>query len=289
VEETIVRLPFPATTRTSALAPTQRVANVAHRGASADAPENTLAAVRQAIAGDSDLVELDVQRSKDGALVLLHDTTLARTTDVRRVFPNRAPWLVSDFSLAEIQRLDAGGWKSRDHAGERVPTLAEVIEVVRRSRVGLQLELKAVALHPGIVPETVATLRETPGYVARATAARRLVVQSFDHEAMHAHKELEPSVPVGLLGAPARYLLPELATWADQVNPSHWAADASYVAAVHDQGMACLVWTVNRVAAMRRVLNMGVDGVITDRPDVLHRVLAGRFSSHDSVPTLAAG
>lgn len=251
------------------------VVNVAHRGASAYAPENTLAAVRKAIGRDSDLVELDVHRSADGALVLLHDTTLTRTTNVRQVFPHRAPWLVGDFSLPEIRRLDAGSWKSQDFAGERVPTLAEAIEVLRPSRAGLLLELKAVALYPGIVPEVVAALREVPGYVESATEANRLVVQSFDHGAMWEHKALEPAVPVGLLGTPAPERLARLATWAACVNPSLWSADAAYVAAVHRHRMGCLVWTVNRASAMRRALQMGVDGVITNRPDVLQRVRDG--------------
>jgi glycerophosphoryl diester phosphodiesterase len=84
---------------------------------------------------------------------------------------------------------------------------------------------------------------------------------------------LAPSVPVGLLGTPARGRLSALATWADQINPRYWSADASYVAAVHEHGMDCLVWTVNRASAMRRALQMGVDGIITDRPDRLHEVL----------------
>ncbi len=257
----------------AAIPPVRRVVNVAHRGASAYAPENTLAAVRKAIGRDSDLVEVDVHRSRDGALVLLHDTTLTRTTNVREIFPDRAPWLVGDFTLAEIRRLDAGSWKWPADAGEKVPTLAEAIDVLHPSRAGLLLELKAVALYPGIVAEVAAALRERPGYLESATRAGRLVVQSFDHEAMLDHKALEPAVPVGLLGSPARERLPVLATWADYVNPGMWSADASYVAAVHRHRMGCLVWTVNRASAMRRALHMGVDGVITNRPDVLQRVI----------------
>lgn len=254
-----------------------QVLNVAHRGASAHAPENTLSAVRLGIARDADLVELDVQRSKDGALVLVHDTTLTRTTNVQQLFPDRAPWLVGDFTHEEILRLDAGSWKSPNFAGEKVPTLAEAIEVLWPSRAGLLLELKAATLYPGIVPEVAYAMQDIRGYVESATAARRLVVQSFCHTAMNDYKALEPSVPVGLLGTPTRAQLPELATWADQINPSHHTVDAAYVAAVHRTGMACMVWTVDRVPAMRRALDMGVDGVITNRPDVLHGVLLDRI------------
>ena len=251
---------------------------VAHRGASSEAPENTLAAVRRAIARDADLVEVDLQRTKDGALVVMHDTTLARTTDVRRLFPRRSPWLVSDFTADEIAGLDAGSWHSRDFAGERVPTLEQLVDVLRPARTGLLLELKAVALHDGLARDVAKALRAIPGYVDPAAASGRLVVQSFDHDAMREHKALEPTVPVGVLGTPPRAELGALATWADQVNPVHWSVRRSYVETVHRHGMRCLVWTVNRREHMRRALSLGVDGVITNHPATLreHVVRAGQ-------------
>ena len=251
------------------------VLNVAHRGASAHAPENTLAAVRAAVARGADLVELDVQRSRDGALVLLHDESLARTTNVEQVYPGRAPWRVADLTYDELARLDAGSWKSREHVGEPVPTLGEAVEVLRGSRTGLLLELKAPHLHPGMVGEVVAALQAVPGYVDEAVAAGRLVVESFDLAAVRRHRALDPRIPVGVLGSPPRSALPHLATWADQVNPHHRRVDPAYVAQLHDLGLECLVWTVNHPAAMRRAVRLGVDGVITDRPDVLRRTLLG--------------
>jgi len=259
---------------------------VAHRGASEAAPENTLAAVRAAVARDSDLVEVDVQRSRDGALVLVHDTTLTRTTDVRRVFPGRAPWRVSDLTYDEMLRLDAGSWHSARFAGERIPTLQDAIEVVRRTRAGLLVELKLPALHPGIVADVSAALRRSAAPLHRGGGEKRLVVQSFDHSAVRAFKALAPDVPVGLLGAPPEATLRALGTWAEQVNPSYRVTDAAYVAAVHDAGMACLVWTVDRASSMRRALRMGVDGVITNRPDRLTEVLAGQGSRRTSLRML---
>lgn len=253
-----------------------RILNVAHRGASWEAPENTLTAVRRAVDLGADKVEVDVQRSSDGALVLMHDTTLVRTTNVTKVFPGRAPWRVADFTLDELLRLDAGSWKSALFAGEVIPTLDQVIALLHDAGVGLLLELKEPELYPGIVDDLVATMREVPGYVSSAVAARRLVVQSFNFAVMKHHKTVAPAVPVGLLGAPARTNLPVLATWADQVNPSHLSIEKSYVDAVQRLGMGCLVWTVNRGPAMRRALRIGVDGVITNRPCLLRRVLVTR-------------
>jgi glycerophosphoryl diester phosphodiesterase len=252
---------------------------VAHRGASADAPENTLSAVRAALVRDSDQIEVDVQRSKDGALVVMHDTTLSRTTNVRALFPNRAPWLVGQFTYAELARLDAGSWKGPQFAGEKIPTLEQVVDVVRRSRSGLLLELKAPALYPGIVREVTTALAQPAGYLHSAIAAGRLVVESFSREAIWHCKTAEPSIPVGLLGTPSPADLPALASWVDQVNPGYRAADAGYVSAVHQAGLRCLVWTVDRPRAMRRAVRARVDGVITNRPDVLHQVLVERITA----------
>lgn len=250
-------------------------ANVAHRGASASAPENTLAAVRRAIAHDADLVEFDVQRTRDGALVLMHDPTLERTTDVRRVFPGRGPWRVADFSYDELQRLDAGSWRSPEQSGERIPLLSDALDVLGLSEVGALVELKLPGLYPGIVDELAAALRAGLRRPDRTSTAGRLVVQSFDVAAMRALREAAPHLSIGVLGSQPTAWLPELARWADQVNPHHVWVDRSYVEQVHDAGLECFVWTVNRIAPMRRALSFGVDGVITDRPDLLHQVRLG--------------
>ncbi|MEP7740152.1 glycerophosphodiester phosphodiesterase family protein [Nocardioides sp. 31GB23] len=252
------------------------VANVAHRGAMGHAPENTMAAFELGVEMGSDLVEADVQRSKDGVLVLVHDTTLARTTDVEEVFPDRAPWRVGDFTYAEMQQLDAGSWFSEEYAGEPIPTMAEMVQQLRRGRAGILMEVKSPALYPGIEQQVADELASFPGYLTSAVRSERLVVQSFDWASMARYHEIQPSVPVGLLGRPAESLLPELSTWADQINPSFRSFDAAYVAAVHDAGMEVHTYTVNERADMHLVLDRGVDGVITNFPDVLEDVLAER-------------
>lgn len=239
--------------------------NIAHRGASRRAPENTLAAVRRAVDHAADRVEVDVHRTRDGELVVVHDTDLVRTTDARRVLPHRGPWRVGELSLAEIRRLDAGAWKGRRWAGERVPTLGEVLGTLAGTGVGLQLELKAPWLYPGVVVELAAVLDEADDV--------DVVVQSFDFAAMKELKARRTDQRVGLLGSPPVAHLPALATWADQLNPHCWAAETRYVDAIHAAGMECMVWTVDRPSAMRRVLRAGVDGVITNRPRRFGKVL----------------
>jgi glycerophosphoryl diester phosphodiesterase len=135
------------------------------------------------------------------------------------------------------------------------------------------LEIKAPELYTGIEAEISAALRESRGYVQSAVGQDKLVVQSFNFDSMKTFTELEPTIPVGLLGTPTIDQLPELATWADQVNPYHTSIDAAYVAEVHRLGMDVLVWTVNSEADMVRAIELGVDGVITNHPDVLNTLL----------------
>jgi glycerophosphoryl diester phosphodiesterase len=237
------------------------VANVAHRGASAHAPENTIAALRLAARQGADAFEIDVQETRDHELILMHDSTLARTTDAETVFPDRSPWRVADFTLDEIRRLDAGSWFGAAFAGERVPTLAEALRAMRGTDLGLLLEIKAPQLYPGIERRTVLELRRSWD--------GPLVVQSFDWESMRAFHELMPGVPIGLLGTPRAGELPELAEFAGQINPPYADVTPEYVRAVQDLGMQLFTWTVDDPEVMRRLASYRVDGIITNKPDVL--------------------
>lgn len=245
------------------------VATIAHRGASAYAPENTLAAVRLGIRMRSDLVEIDVQQTKDGELVVVHDNTLERTTDAEQKFPDRGPWRISDFTLAEIRTLDAGSWKAPEFAGERVPTLAEVLDVLHRSPSGLLLEAKSPELYPGITERIADELRSRPSWVRPDHKARHLVVQSFNWDFIRDFHGLLPRVQVGVLGAPSVAELAEVATYSNQVNPHHGQATPEYIEAVHAHGMRINPYTVNEAPLMRTLIDRGVDGIISDRPDVL--------------------
>lgn len=241
------------------------VLTIAHRGASAHAPENTLAALRTAIDLHCDLAEVDVQRTRDGVLVLVHDTGLGRTTGRRRA--------VGDVTYTELVGLDAGSWFSSEHAGEPVPTLEQALDVLDGSGTGLLLEVKHPARYPGVAVDIARTLRARRGYVESGTC----VVQSFDHSVMHEVARLLPEVAIGLLGQPPVTRLPALATWATHVNPRHHRATSAYVDAVHAAGLHCLVWTVDRAADIERAIDLGVDGVISNRPDVVSRVLGDRL------------
>ena len=253
---------------------------IAHRGASAYAPENTLAAVDRAAALGIDWVENDVQRTKDGELVVLHDDSLQRTTDVEEVFPGRAPWKVKDFTAAEIARLDAGSWFDPAYTGTRVPTLEQFVDRVEQNRQKLLLEIKNPQLYPGIEQETLKLLGNE-GWLDRRHLEGRLVVQSFSADSVRTVHALKPAVKTGFLGTPPVADLPAYAAFTDQINPSHGFLSAGYVTAVHaldgahGKPLEVLTWTVNDAAAARRVAGFGVDGIITNTPDVVRDAVGG--------------
>jgi glycerophosphoryl diester phosphodiesterase len=253
---------------------------IAHRGASAYAPENTLAAVDKAADLGIRWVENDVQRTRDGRLVVLHDDNLRRTTDVEEVFPDRAPWKVRDFTMAEIARLDAGSWFAPAYAGARVPTLGQYVRRVERNHQKLLLEIKNPALYPGIEQQTLKILANE-GWLDRRHLANRLIVQSFSVDTVRAVHELKPGVKTGLLGTPNMADLPVLARYADQINPSHSTLSAGYVSAVqaftgpHGKPLEVFAWTVDDAEAAVRVTRYGVDGIITNKPDVVRDAVSG--------------
>ncbi|MDL4815292.1 glycerophosphodiester phosphodiesterase [Actinomadura opuntiae] len=253
-----------------------KVLDVGHRGAAAYAPENTLASFRTAKSRHADMFELDVQQTKDHKLVIMHDSTLARTTDVEHVYPKQKPWKVSQLTLKQIKKLDAGSWYSKKYKHERVPTLDEVLSAMSGSGVGMLLELKSPALYPGIEGRVAAALKRHRSYWLGAKAApsqRRLVVQSFDWASVKRfHKDL-PGVPTGLLGKPKAADLKKLKSYADLINPSYGDLTKTYVKQVHAAHLHLLTWTVNNKTKMAKAVDLGVDGIITNKPDVLHTVL----------------
>lgn len=258
---------------TAAAADSHRVANIAHRGSGAMAPENTLASVRLALQQGADYIENDIMRTSDGKLVIMHDLTLARTTNVEQVFPDRAPWNVQDFTLAEVKRLDAGSWFSASYAGQRVPTLREWVEAVG-SRAGMLLEAKDPWAFPGIELDIDKELRSIPAF-GKALASGRVIMQAGDEPWLRSYHDLAPDVPVGLLyyTRPTDEQLVSASTWLDSVHPALGNIDQAIVDRAHALGLDIHVWTVNFGGDMSRGIAWGVDGIITDYPSVLRDIL----------------
>lgn len=247
---------------------------IGHRGSAGIAPENTLAAIALAREHAPDFVEIDVQLSADGVPVIMHDATVARTTDVAKVFPDRARDPVTSLTYAELRQLDAGAWYGDAYAGERIPTLREVLEHTYPA-LGMVIELKHPTSSPGLVRAVVDELASDPRWDALA-ARGRLTAISFDAAAVYEFHELRPDIPVMVLGAvPASDgELAAIADWAAAWGADYRTLDPADVTRVHDAGMRMNAYTVNCPDAMGDVIALGADMVTSDFPGVLVDVLA---------------
>lgn len=234
---------------------------IAHRGASAQAPENTLAAFRRALELGVDAVELDVHLSADGEPVVLHDSVVDRTTD--------GTGLVRDMPLAVLRRLDAGRWFGEAFAGERIPTLGEALEALRRVRVIVEIKNGPI-YYPQIADRVVA--------VARAVGHPAVTFSSFDHPVLLEVRRVDPAAETAVLfmGRPVDPVALAAAAAARRLH-AHWMwVTADVVAAAHRAALAVEVWPVDDPAHMVHVAALGVDGIVTSYPDRLQAVLAGR-------------
>jgi len=232
---------------------------VGHRGAAGRAPENTMASVRAAIEDGADWVEIDVQETLDGEVVVIHDSDFMKLAGV--------PLKVWDGTLEEVRGVDIGSWFDPGFAGERVPTLREVLEAVRSSDARLVIELKYYG-HDQALEQRVVDL------VERAGMAERVAIMSLKYAGVQKVRQLRPDWTVGLLSATAIGDLSRMD--ADFLAVNLGMAKPSFIRRAHRAGKKVFVWTVNDAVTMSRVLSLGVDGVITDEPAMARRVLADR-------------
>ena len=267
-----------------------RIDVVAHRGASGDAPENTLAAIREAAGQDADWAEIDVVMSKDGVPVLLHDTNLARTTDVEAKFPDRAPWLVEDFTVAELKQLDAGSWFDARFAGEPVPTFREALLAFDEYDLGLWLEIKSPERYPGVEAAMAEVLRTTPGgWLTAPDRSEFFKATSFNFDSLRAFaEEIDHAVPVGGIASTVAddATLRELATWMEYYIVDHLRLQEDDIARLDAAGLkSAAVWTVNDPRAVVELAASGADAAIGNYPESARRALMGMdpFPSRDSV------
>lgn len=234
---------------------------VAHRGNSSVAPQNTLAAIEAAARAGADLVEVDVQRTADGHVVVLHDDTVDATTD------GTGP--VAAMTLVQVRALDAGSWFSSAYTGQRVPTFDELLALLaRHPGLGLLLELKGAW-------DQQQARRVTDALAAGGPA--RCVVQSFDAGTVAALRAADPRLPRGLLVEEAGTERECAGLDAVACNPDGrlLLADSAFVARQHEAGRQVMVWTLDEPWMWTHALDLGVDAIITNRPDRLRGWLDG--------------
>jgi glycerophosphoryl diester phosphodiesterase len=272
--------------------------NVGHRGASAYAPENTVPAFTLAADQGATFVEFDLQLTKDREIVCLHDLSLERTTDVEEIFPDRfrppsgsntaRRWMLEDFTLAEVRRLDAGAWFDPKFRGTRIPTFAETIDAVR-GKTGLFIELKSPERYEGIERLILQTLEAKGLARPGADPNTPVLLQSFNAPSLQKLAALGTKLPIHFLVA-ARDAAPwmtdegftKLAAFATGISPekSIVVAYADPIARARKKGFLITPYTFRASAVtgfpdvraeMAHFLKLGIDGVITDNPDQMPR------------------
>jgi glycerophosphoryl diester phosphodiesterase len=273
---------------------------IAHRGASAYAPEHTLAAYQLALDQQADFIEPDLALSKDGVLICLHDDTLERTTNAAAVYPDRfsresagrgaKQWIANDFSVAEIRQLDAGSWQDARFAGARVPTWDEVVTLVR-GKAGLFPELKSPALYTrrgvDMVQIFVRSVKALGLDRADSLRVTPVIVQSFDETSLRRLAADLPTIPRVLLTENDSDLTEErlraLTTFVTGIAPDKRAIERhpEMVGRAHALGLTVTSWTFRAdertsYASVREEMehflySLGIDALFTNNPDQFPR------------------
>ena len=270
-------------------AKTQKTLIIAHRGARSIAPENTLLAAQQAFDIGADLWELDVAMTSDVEIVVIHDDTLERTSNVEQVFPERKPWKIEAFTLKELRQLDFGSWfiqkdpfkqiasggVSKDQQMKfinlPIPTLREALHFTKDHHWRVNIEIKDLLGKPGdreIAEKVVALVDELE-------MPDSVIISSFNHSYIQRVKIADPRiVTAALVNNPDPDPVALLSRLnAQAYNPDIKTLDFNQIPLVTKTGKAVYIWTVNDETTMRKLIDAGVSGIFTDFPQVLKKVL----------------
>lgn len=236
--------------------PPSLTAVIAHRGASAHAPENTLPAFTLALEQGADGIEFDVQLSKDGQVVVIHDHDLARTTD--------GQVKVNATTLTDLKKLDAGGWFGPEFQAAQIPTLTETLETIGKGTL-INIELKNLASPFDDLPQKTAEI------ISRLAFQEHVIVSSFNPLALAAFRRALPSVPVGLLILPGKLgtltsLLVGPFIPYHNLHPHFASVTPQLAARLRRKHRGIYTYTVNRPEDLKAMFALGVSGIITDDP-----------------------
>lgn len=241
----------------------------AHRGSSLMAPENTIAAFTQAVHDMADYVELDVHLTADGVVVVMHDSSLKRTTGF-----NQNIWHTS---YDKIQQLDAGSWFSEEYAGEKVPTLEQVIDEVGQS-VKLNIEIKYNKREQGLAKAVVDIIK-------RKGIEDRCIVTSSDYSVLTEVKKLDSNISTGYVLSAAYGAFYSI-SYVDVISINYTFVNKALVDAIHKSGKEIYVWTVNSPSIVKSLANMGVDNIITDDPVMAREAVYSRYTVRELINIL---
>ncbi|WP_138430570.1 glycerophosphodiester phosphodiesterase [Fodinibius saliphilus] len=238
---------------------------IAHRGASAYYPENTMPAFEGAVAMNAEMIELDVLMSKDGVPVVFHDLSLDNHTDGNGYVP--------EYTLSELKKLDSGSWFSKNYAGQQIPTLEEVLQFAA-GKIALNIEIKTEAVSD-IIDGGVE--QKSLELVKQYGMEEHVLFSSFDYRVIKHLKKLDPTIPVALLynKHQSKNQLPHQQVRefsADAFNCSFRQFSKKWARDLREHGIPHFIYTVNSKRKMKKLIKSGVTGIFTNKPDVLHQV-----------------
>lgn len=245
---------------------------IGHRGAKAYYPENTMSSFKGAVKRGAEMLELDVQLSKDGVPVVFHDAKINRTT-------NGGSEFLSKFTLGELKQFDAGSWFNKKFAGERIPTLEEVLKF-SKNRIALNIEIKTEAvtdeMYGGVEDKSL-------NLVKKYGMSKHVLFSSFDYRAVKHLKELDPEIPVAILynWEQSGELMPSQLVYkynADAFNCSRRELSKAWIEDLKNHEIPFFVYTVNQKRYMKSVIKKGARGIFTNKPDVLKKVASKLLS-----------
>lgn len=233
---------------------------IAHRGASAVAPESSGAAIRGAALAGADMIELDVQMTRDGRLVVFHDERLERTTT--------GAGMAAKKRYAQLARLEAGAWFHPRFAGERILLLSQALRLIPK-RMRINLELKSTVARTSLVRRVLHTVR-------RAGVVRRLVLSSFDPRMLRPLRRTRLAYALICREQPDRALRRAIRLGCAAWHPAHTVVSSRRVTRAHNAGLRVYAWTVDDLTRARQLVGRGVDGVFTNDPARLVKHLRRR-------------
>ena len=235
---------------------------IAHRGASYDAPENTMASFQKAIDDMADYIELDVQLTSNGEVVVMHDSNVMRTTGYDGELVN--------MSYKDIKSLDAGSWFSEEYEGEKVPALEEVLELCQ-GKIKLNIELKPAGNEDKLA-------RNTVRLIEKYHMENDCIITSFSNSALMEVKAYNSNIKVGYILSVA------YGDFYDMKDIDFFSVNAAFLSkrtidAIHNSGKQVYAWTVNNKDSIKSLTNKGVDGIITDKPVLARETIYSRDTS----------
>lgn len=231
---------------------------IAHRGFNIDYPENTLLAYKAALNSNVDMLEIDVHLTKDQELVVIHDDKIDRTSN--------GTGYIKNYTIDELKSYDFGLWKDSTFEGTRIMTFGEVVKLVQTYDITLLIEIKKPSQYPNI--EEI-LLRELKEYRLNP---ERVIIQSFDEKSMQKIAGITREYELGLLLSKKKYLMRmpnfnKIAKFCKYVNPNYQLVNRKFVERAHAHRLEVMPYTVNNIEEIQKLIDFGVDGIITDGPN----------------------